>query len=294
MRAVPVLFLAVVLAAAAPSALAVSAADMPLPFTRILQIHTPALQGNDVTIMQNLLLRSPFVTRDGTLNVTGQYDAQTANAVSRFQRGNNMDVSGIFEHDTAFRLLLLHMEDGYRDSGDILPGYLYKVHIPVHRNRSIETTATLYDSQMKVLRKFTARTHGQNDASGKALNELTGSGSTPTGLCTFDLNTPEPDPVSFGPYPVNRAVQGLEGNMKFLISNIRDGILMHTGEWPHWNPSDPMPNSHGCVHCHPTDIEAVWHILVDQLGVEVHQNTFGKLPYPYKAQGLLSIELVED
>lgn len=28
--------------------------------------------------------------------------------------------------------------------------------------------------------------------------------------------------------------------MKFLISNIRDGILMHTGEWPNWTPSDPM------------------------------------------------------
>ena len=56
----------------------------------------------------------------------------------------------------------------------------------------------------------------------------------------------------------------------------------------------PQPNSHGCVHAHPEDIEAVWHILVDQLGVVVHNNTFGKLPYPYKPQGLLSIELVED
>jgi hypothetical protein len=42
------------------------------------------------------------------------------------------------------------------------------------------------------------------------------------------------DPVSFGPYPVNRFVQGLEGNMKVVISDIRDGILQHTGEWPNW------------------------------------------------------------
>lgn len=41
--------------------------------------------------------------------------------------------------------------------------------------------------------------------------QLCGSGSTPTGLSTFDLNSPEPDPVSYGPYPVNRAVQGLKG-----------------------------------------------------------------------------------
>lgn len=28
---------------------------------------------------------------------------------------------------------------------------------------------------------------------------------------SFDLNSPEDDPKSFGPYPVNRAVQGLRG-----------------------------------------------------------------------------------
>jgi hypothetical protein len=54
------------------------------------------------------------------------------------------------------------------------------------------------------------------------------------GLMTFDLNSPENDPVDFGPYPVNRAVQGLKGNAFIVISNIRDGILLHTGEWPNW------------------------------------------------------------
>jgi hypothetical protein len=42
--------------------------------------------------------------------------------------------------------------------------------------------------------------------------QFSASGETPTGLSTFDLQTPEPDPVSYGPYPVNRAVQGLRGN----------------------------------------------------------------------------------
>lgn len=87
---------------------------------------------------------------------------------------------------------------------------------------------------------------------------------------TFDLNSPEDNPVDYGPYPINRAVQasvfvndngwngkGLEGNAKIIISDIRDGILMHTGEWKDWKPSENMPNSHGCVHGHPEDIKDV-------------------------------------
>ena len=101
-------------------------------------------------------------------------------------------------------------------SSSLLPPF--PVHIPVHRNRSIETTGTLYDSQMKVLRTFTTRTHGQNGPNGLALNELTSDGSTPTGLATFDLNSPEDDPASYGPYPVNRAVQGLKGVPSPLVA----------------------------------------------------------------------------
>jgi hypothetical protein len=41
--------------------------------------------------------------------------------------------------------------------------------------------------------------------------QFSGDGSTPTGLSTLDLNSPEPDPVSYGPYPINRFVQGLKG-----------------------------------------------------------------------------------
>ena len=56
-------------------------------------------------------------------------------------------------------------------------------------------------------------------------------------------------------------------------------------EWPNWNPSMPMPNSHGCIHGHPEDIKMVWKILTNQLGVKVNYNVGGKLPYPYKPQG---------
>jgi hypothetical protein len=48
-------------------------------------------------------------------------------------------------------------------------------------------------------------------------------------------------------------VQGLAGNLAVVVQNsptrmIRDGLLMHTGEWPGWNTSMPMPNSHGCMN----------------------------------------------
>jgi hypothetical protein len=82
-------------------------------------------------------------------------------------------------------------------------------------------------------------------------NQFSPDGSTPTGLIEFDLNSPEDDPKSFGPYPVNRAVQGIRGNAAFLIPSIRDGILLHTGEWPAWAPPAQMPNSAGCIHAWP-------------------------------------------
>jgi len=154
------------------------------------------------------------------------------------------------------------------------------------------------NSEGKELLKFKTRLHGHNAADGSPLNCLTDDGETPTGLSSFDLNSPESNPISYGPYPVNRVVQGFEGNMKIVIQNniqnmIRDGILMHTGEWKNWNPSEPMPNSEGCIHTHPTDCREVWQILVHDLGVEVRTNTGGKLPYPYKQQGIISVEQID-
>ena len=206
---------------------------------------------------------------------------------------------GMVDMTTANSLLDCCLYDFYKDEPMTYPpNVLYKVYIPVHANRSIETNGTLYavshgGKVLTPLYTWKTHTHGQNDpVTGAPLNCLADDGATPTGLMTFDLNSPETDPVSFGPYPVNRAVQGLKGNA-FVISNIRDGILMHTGEWPDWNPSKEMPNSHGCIHCHPNAIKTIWHILTEQLGVIVHNNTFGKLPYPYIPQGILSIEQID-
>jgi hypothetical protein len=64
---------------------------------------------------------------------------------------------GVFEETTARKLLQLHTYDHYKDNGQILPGYKYKVYLPVHENRSIETIGMLYDSQMNLLYKFNAR-----------------------------------------------------------------------------------------------------------------------------------------
>ncbi len=115
------------------------------------------------------------------------------------------------------------------------------------------------------------------------MNMFSGDGNTPTGLMEFDLNSPEDDPKSFGPYPVNRAVQGLRGNARALVPDVRNGILLHTGEWPGWQPPQLMPNSAGCLHAWPDSINTIWQKLV-ALGVKVRPNTDGKLPYPYKCQ----------
>jgi len=265
-----------------------NAQEMPCPFTRVLQLEQPPLNGSDVFILQNLLRRAVPATP-----ITSFYDAKTQAAVHQFQATNKLQATGVFDEPTATLLLERYMDDGYKDDGTIPHGVMYKMHIPVYRNRSIETNGTLYAGNGTVLRQFRTRTQGQSDNStGLPMNQLCNSGCTPTGLMSFDLNSPEDDPVDFGPYPVNRAVQGVKGNAGIVISEIRDGILMHTGEWTNWNPSLPMPNSHGCVHAAPEDIKAVWEILVS-IGVQVHQNTFGKLPYPYPTQGLLSIELID-
>lgn len=79
------------------------------------------------------------------------------------------------------------------------------------------------------------------------------------------------------------------------MPTLRDGILLHTGEWSQysdWKPPMPMPNSAGCIHAYPDSILRVWKLLVAE-GVTVHPNTGGKLPYPYKPQGLVSVELVD-
>jgi hypothetical protein len=270
-----------------------SSTDLPMPFTRALEL---GLRGKDVMLLSLLLARAPECSHTPVpLNDTFS-DALRDCVVSVQKYLGQPSPDGVADSAVLERAEELMDHDGYTDDGTIPEGFLYKVYIPVYRNRSLETQARLIASNGTVLLNFTVRTHGQNDAQGQTLNQFSGNGVTPTGLTLFDLNSPEDDPKSFGIWPVNRAVEGLRGNAAVAITGdastlFRNGILMHTGEWQGWDPSQPMPNSHGCIHAHPDAIQAVWQLLV-QLGVVVRNNTDGALPYPYKPQGLLSVELI--
>jgi len=266
------------------------------PFTRTL---SEGMNGTDVVILQNLIVRSPYVKT--SVGDDGSYGSSTRGAVEDFQAGNKLPATGIADSATTSLLLGLHSGDGYVDSGVVEAGYMYKVVIPVYRNRSIMTSASLYDADMNLLHSYKVKTHGQNDpATGEALNMFSPDGATPTGLMEFDLNSPEPEPALYGPYPINRAVRALPGvdsNAAFLMrgkagmgGQIRNGILQHSGAFLY---DAPLPNSHGCVHGYLPDIQAVWQILVTEVGAKVRQNPYGEIPYPYTPQGLLSIYQVD-
>ncbi len=270
--------------------------NMPSPFLRELRLQSPFMSGRDVIILQNLLKRSP-VARE--LKVTTIYDEQTALYVRLFQKMYEMAGTGIVCRATALLLLEHHLSDGFRDDGKPVPdGYKFKLLVPVHKNRDIETMATLFDAKNNPVFKFKIRARG-GSRNGKPINQLTRNGNTPSGLSTCDLNSKEPIEKSYGPYPVLRVVKGLVGNSaigygnKTLLSNFRSGILLHTGEWKDWDPTKPMPNSLGCMHCAPEDQKKVTDILVEKLGVKVRNNPFGQKPYPYQPQGLIAIEEID-
>jgi hypothetical protein len=219
----------------------------------------------------------------------------------------------VFDAKTAHSVLDAFTDDKFRYNGRTAKDYSeelgldlkYLIYVPVHHNRSIETMGELRDASGKVAYKFHARSHGHTVPGEEVwpswdntvgLSQFEGSGNTPTGVMLVDLNTPEPPAYEdlYGPYNVNRVVQGIEGNMGFIAPNIRNGILLHTGNWAKkgWKTDSPMPNSAGCVHSHPEDIKAIAEIL-HSWGVVAHENPFGKLPYPYKAQGIMVVELVD-
>ena len=294
---------------------------LPLPFSRELLAATPPLTGPDVTILQNLLLRAEC----NYSAPTGVYDAPTGGAVACFQRQRTLNASGAVDNATAWHLLEALGDDGWQDDGRSaadLGDFLYKVLLPVHRNRSVETTATLLDAHNNVLLQFPARAHGHDvDAAGQridgiawpdltddgcphasarqscvGLNTFSSSGATPTGLVEIDLNSPESSPELYGPYPVNRFVRGLSGNAAILLPAIRNGILIHSGQWANhssWKPGAPMPNSAGCVHSYLPDIQRIAELLVHRCAVAIRPNTDGKLPYPYKPQGVAAVFVVD-
>jgi hypothetical protein len=83
-------------------------------------------------------------------------------ATSQFQKNVGLKSTGVFDATTAQKLLDVHSADGYKDTGFSAGslGYKFKLHVPVYTNRSIETVATLYDKNNKVLLSFVSRTHG--------------------------------------------------------------------------------------------------------------------------------------
>lgn len=148
-----------------------------------------------------------------------------------FQSAHDITASGVMDEATATLLLSLHSADNVKDSGFTAAsmGYKYKIFVPVYTNRSVEGAATLYDAYNNIIMTFPVRTHGHidetytGDYGDVGLNQFTSNGNTITGLVELDLNSPEPDPALYGPWPVNRIVRGLEGNSKFMLPYIRDG-----------------------------------------------------------------------
>ena len=287
---------------------------MPAPFT------SPLRQGNDtlqVRVLKHLLSRTP--TGAGNISNLSStfFGPATASAVRAFQRSSGylsmIQPTGILDRVTALALLDNdYTDDGYEDDGRAAadyPGgnYLYKILIPVHRNRSVQTNATFLDAQNNPLFHFPVRSKGHvHDGCGEALpeawpnfndtgfglNQFSSGGMTPTGLTEIDLNSPEGDDRLYGPYPVTRFVRGLSGNAAFLVPDLRNGILIHTGKWPGWKEGEPMPNSAGCVHTWPEDVKRIWQTATS-LHAEVRKNPFSRLPYPFKPQALVSVFLVD-
>lgn len=284
----------------------VIAGTMPAPFTRELKVTTPYMTGSDVKIAQTLLNRDQSVKP--AVPTSGIYDEATAKGCSEFQTVIGEKSTGTLDSATAQKLLDIHTDDNFKDNGFTAAsmGYLYKFHIPVVNNRSIETYATLFDKDNNEMLKFRVRTHGKRgDGTSTAwpdfgngdvgLTQFASSGNTITGLVEVDLNSPEPDPDLYGPYPITRLVRGLDGNALLMQPNIRDGLLIHTGNWSTttqpWDPSMDMPNSSGCIHAHPDDVKQIYEILTQKLGVIVNDNTFSGKNYPYKCQGIAVVEL---
>jgi len=284
-----------------------------LPFKRHLKLQSPALHGKDVVILQNLLRRHDSIS--SALPATGIFDATTQTAVKTFQEAEFLtQQEGILCPETGKKVIELLMHDGYRDSGVVPTDCKFYLHIPIHRDRNIETMATLYkcDSTVTgmgtVLFTFKVRTRG-GTMNGQALNQLTSNGDTPSGLSTLDLNSKEPEKwvKSFGPYPVLRVVKGIKGNAAIgkdnstgvdgkdaFLSDYRFGILLHTGIWDDWNTGLPMPNSYGCMHAHPQDQKKLVELLEKETGAIVNENPFGTKPYPFKTQGYISIEEIDN
>ena len=151
------------------------AVALPLPFTRVLRLAEPAPAGRDVVILQHFLRRAGNCSStDPPGEVSGKYDAATARAVACFQARQGLTADGVLGLATADEALRMLSADGWQDDGRSaaqLGNYKYKITLPVHTNRCVETVATLFDAHNNVLLRFPARTHGHDaDASGQRID----------------------------------------------------------------------------------------------------------------------------
>ena len=160
---------------APPAPPASSCPLLPAPFS------TPSLSPTigthaDVALLQYLLHRytpSKCAWQDG-----GIYDALTTSCVREFQQNSIYHKPrrlGHVDYVTAQSLLTDYIDDQYHDDGKSArsQGYLYKILIPVHHNRSIETTATFLDGDNNVVFTFPVRAKGHvSDGCGRSLPEV--------------------------------------------------------------------------------------------------------------------------
>eukprot|EP01045_Picozoa_sp_COSAG04_P001014 COSAG04_NODE_30_length_35898_cov_42.288053_13_plen_622_part_00 len=292
---VPLPLVALLLPVATPSA--APPAPFPLPFSRALSRGS---SGSDVLIAQAFLIRTAPRTNVTIRAEDGTFGPETAAAAADFRARRGLPPGGALDAAALGELLRAGAADGYRDDGRPASArggqWLYKVRVRVWANRSVEDHgATLEDRAGNTLLTFVARAHGK-----PGRNQFSTDGDTPTGLFALDFNSPEPDPLSYGPFPINRAVSGLargpgalRTNAELLLNNgIRSGILLHTGGWNQtlgWHPPEPMPNSEGCIHSWPQFIRRIAQIL-PTLGVKMRKNPDSGKDYPFQPQGLLSVE----
>ena len=145
------------------SADAASLSVFPAPFTRTLTLQTPPLNGTDVLVLQQLLRRAPGCAAlpPGAPSV---FDADTNNLLACFHNSTTLDPPA------AERVLRELSSDGVVDDGKpaSATNHKFKLLIPVHRNRSIETEAVLLDGDGAELMRLPVRTHGHDvDAAGR-------------------------------------------------------------------------------------------------------------------------------
>jgi peptidoglycan hydrolase-like protein with peptidoglycan-binding domain len=146
--------------------------DLPSPFTSPLS-KSSGSSSSEISILQHFLQR--FDSNNCGNLPDGVFNEKTEECVIRFQSTMAGSTSpGVVGINTANALLDKYSDDNYSDDGQpaAATGHLYKILIPVHRNRSIQTNATFLDSNNNVMFHFPVRAKGHvADACGHSIEE---------------------------------------------------------------------------------------------------------------------------